>query len=109
LMSAIGESWRNSPLILLQTMVFAFAVNFGFQFIGSFFWGRAFGEEFDVPMSVISGNRNIALYLTALPVSVTEPLLAFIGCYQFPMYLTPLLLRRFYHRRKSEKTARSGL
>ena len=98
LMSAIGESWRNSPLILLQTMVFAFAVNFGLQVLGSRFWGRAFGKVYDVPMSVISGNRNIALYLTALPASVTDDLLVFVGCYQFPMYLTPLLLRKFYNR-----------
>jgi len=49
-------------------------------------------------MSVISGNRNIALYLTALPAAVTEPLLAFVGCYQFPMYMTPLLMRKFYNK-----------
>lgn len=103
LMSAIGAAFAESPGKLLLLLLFAFAVNFGFQVIGSFFWGRFFGDEFDVPMSVISGNRNIALYLTALPVSVTEPLLAFVGCYQFPMYLTPLLLRRFYRDRKSPR------
>lgn len=99
LMSAIGAAFAESPLRLLLIFVFAFAVNFGFQWLGSFFWRRFFAAEFDVPMSVISGNRNIALYLTALPVAVTEPLLVFIGCYQFPMYLTPLLLRRFYRNR----------
>ena len=34
----------------------------------------------------------------ALPVSVTEPMLLFIGCYQIPMYLTPILLARLYRR-----------
>ena len=29
-------------------------------------------------------------------VGVTDPLLLFIGCYQIPMYLTPILLGRFY-------------
>jgi len=29
---------------------------------------------------------------------VTDPLLLFIGCYQIPMYLTPILLGRFYRR-----------
>jgi len=104
LMSAIGDAFKASPAKLVLLFGFAFLVNFGFQLIGSLFWGRAFGNEFDVPMSVISGNRNIALYLTALPVAVTEPLLAFIGCYQFPMYLTPLLLRRFYQSRKTGQT-----
>lgn len=51
-----------------------------------------------VSTGVISGNRNIALFLTALPATVVEPLLLFIGCYQIPMYLTPLLMRRFYRR-----------
>ncbi len=101
LMSAIGAAFTESPSYLLQIFVFAFAVNFGFQWLGSFCWGRLYGAEYDVPMSVISGNRNIALYLTALPAAVTEPLLVFIGCYQFPMYLTPLLLQRFYRNRKS--------
>lgn len=100
LMSAIGEAFREAPMVLAYTMLFAFAVNFGFQYAGSKFWGRAFGSTVDVPMSVISGNRNVALYLTALPASVTDELLVFIGCYQFPMYLTPLLLRKFYESKR---------
>lgn len=99
LMSAIGQAWMESPWILVNTMAFAFAVNFGLQILGSCFWGRVFGKIYDVPMSVISGNRNVALYLTALPTAVTDDLLVFIGCYQFPMYLTPLLLRSFYSRK----------
>ena len=101
LMSGINEAFASSPGKLLLLLAFAFVLNIGLQVIGSFFWGRYFGAEYDVPMSVISGNRNVALFLTALPLSVTEPLLAFIGCYQFPMYLTPLLMRRLYqHRRR---------
>ena len=96
LMSAISDAFSHSPAQLLLLLAFAFAVNIGLQMLGSLVWGRCYGQEYDVPMSVISGNRNIALYLTALPVAVTEPLLAFVGCYQFPMYMTPLLMRRFY-------------
>ena len=32
------------------------------------------------------------------PAEVTDKLLLFIGCYQLPMYLTPMLLGRFYRR-----------
>ena len=96
LMAAISDAFSHSPAQLLLLLAFAFAVNIGLQMLGSLVWGRCYGQEYDVPMSVISGNRNIALYLTALPVAVTEPLLAFVGCYQFPMYMTPLLMRRFY-------------
>jgi ACR3 family arsenite transporter len=35
------------------------------------------------------------LFLVALPETVTAPLLVFIGCYQIPMYLTPLVTGRF--------------
>ncbi len=52
--------------------------------------------ETAVPVSIIAGNRNIALFLVALPTATTDPVLVFIGCYQIPMYLTPILLRRFY-------------
>jgi hypothetical protein len=49
-----------------------------------------------VPYAIIAGNRNVALFLAALPAAQTEPLLLFIGCYQIPMYLTPLLFGRLY-------------
>ena len=50
-----------------------------------------------VGFAVSAGNRNIALFLAAPAGSGhrSDDLL-FIGCYQVPMYLTPLLLRRFY-------------
>lgn len=51
-----------------------------------------------IATGVVYGNRNIALYLTALPASFTEPLLLFIACYQIPMYLTPLIGDLFYRR-----------
>ena len=44
--------------------------------------------------SIYAGNRNIALFLIALPDTVAAPLMIFVGCYQVPMYLTPILLSR---------------
>jgi hypothetical protein len=38
----------------------------------------------------------VALFLAALPAKETDAALLFIGCYQIPMYLTPLLLGRWY-------------
>ena len=49
-------------------------------------------------LAITAGNRNIALFLVALPPETTDALLLFIGCYQVPMYLTPLLMTRFYAR-----------
>jgi len=89
LMSAVGPTLRSDPAALLGWLALAFAVNIGMQIAA-----RSFGAS--VPVSVIAGNRNIALFLVALPASVTDPVLTFIGCYQVPMYLTPILMQRFY-------------
>jgi len=105
LMSALGDAWRHRPDQLLYMLVFVFALNFGLQAIGYRCWHVIAGAEYRVPLSVISGNRNVALYLTALPASVVDNLFLFVGCYQFPMYLTPLLLRRFYRDESSAETS----
>ena len=49
-------------------------------------------------MGITAGNRNIALFLGVLPEDAVEILLLFIGVYQIPMYLTPLLLTGWYRR-----------
>ena len=80
----------------MLNLAIAFGVNFVIQ-IGVAMLLRYLGKpRIAVPLAVIAGNRNIALFLTALPVAVTDPLLLFIGCYQIPMYLTPILLGRFF-------------
>lgn len=93
LMSAIGPALREAPETLLWWLAVAFAANFGLQALG-FAILRPRSDA--VPLSIIAGNRNIALFLVALPPDVTAPILIFIGCYQFPMYLTPILLKRVY-------------
>lgn len=96
LMAAVRPAISGNPTGLAFNLLVAFAANFGFQ-IGTFlvlkksgFGGQAVG------FAVSAGNRNIALFLAALPAAVIDPMLLFIGCYQVPMYLTPLLLSRFY-------------
>jgi len=89
LMSAVGPTLRSDPGTLVGWLVLAFGVNFGMQIAA-----RLLGAQ--VPASIIAGNRNIALFLVALPATVTDPILIFIGCYQVPMYLTPILMQRFY-------------
>jgi hypothetical protein len=95
-MAAVGPAiWTDIGLVL-QTLLAAFAINFGLQLL---FFVLLQGKRYSVdrvPLSIIAGNRNMALFLTALPVSVTDPMLLFIGCYQIPMYLTPLLLGKLY-------------
>jgi hypothetical protein len=44
------------------------------------------------PLAIVAGNRNLALFLGVVPPETVMPLLLFVGCYQVPMYLTPMLI-----------------
>lgn len=95
LVSGVHEAW-DRPRDIVIIFFWAVAVNVGLQLIG---WQLARWRQSPVAVSyaVLAGNRNIALFLTALPATSTEPLLLFIACYQIPMFLTPLLGAKYYH------------
>lgn len=95
LMSAVGPALTSQPRTLALTLAAAFAANFGLQLAVS----RLLPPRFDAnrpAWAIGAGNRNIALYLAALPPDTIAPILLFIGCYQIPMYLTPFLLAKEY-------------
>jgi ACR3 family arsenite transporter len=96
LMSAVGETWPHDPQAVLTTAALAFAANFGLQIAASLVAARSGLSHLAVSLGVSAGNRNMALFLTALPATTTDAALLFIGCYQVPMYLTPLFLGRWY-------------
>ncbi|MGP1397852.1 MAG: hypothetical protein ACTS3R_20295 [Inquilinaceae bacterium] len=96
LMSSVGPALWANPAGLMRVLAIAFAANFGLQIAMALTLRRLGPARLVAPLAIPAGNRNLALFLTALPASVTDPLLLFIGCYQIPMYLTPILLRRLY-------------
>jgi len=98
LMPAVGAALREGVGQAAYWLGLVLAVNFGLQGLA---WRamRARGAAVAVPVSIIAGNRNMALFLVALPVEITAPAMVFIGCYQIPMFLTPLVLARLYARR----------
>ncbi len=102
LMEAIRPAIFNTPVYCLQMLALAFAINLGLQFItlgGLVVVGRGRAIPAEWPdLAVVSGNRNLALFLASLPASVMDPWLLFIGCYQVPMYATPLLMGWVYRR-----------
>ncbi|MEM9425957.1 MAG: hypothetical protein AAGA06_04575 [Pseudomonadota bacterium] len=91
LMSAMGPALRETPGDLALWLIFALSLNFGLQIAA---WLMVPGR--DAGVAVVAGNRNIALFLVALPEDIVTTLLLFIGCYQIPMYLTPIVMRRLY-------------
>lgn len=90
LMSAVNAAIFETPTLFLTWMGFVLVANFGLQFVA---YHLASGQPPDrrAAITIMGGNRNIALFLLALPEEVTTPLLIFIGCYQVPMYLTPIV------------------
>lgn len=96
LMAPLRPALEIAPFEVLAWLALAFALNLGMQAI-AFGVLRTRGEPMEiVPFSIVAGNRNVAIFLIALSPEVAEQLLIFIGCYQIPMYLTPILTRRFY-------------
>jgi hypothetical protein len=98
LMAAIHSEIETNPLNLLTTLAVAVSANFGLQIITALILASSRFSKYGVPIGLIAGNRNIALFMTALAVTSTQPILLFIACYQIPMYLTPLVMGRFYRR-----------
>ena len=98
LMSAVGPALRSMPGTLLGWLVLATAANFGAQIVAAALLRKAGAGPALPALAIVAGNRNIALFLVALPATTTDQILMFIGCYQIPMYLTPLLLAGFYRR-----------
>ncbi|MGI9350241.1 MAG: hypothetical protein ACR2O3_01655 [Rhizobiaceae bacterium] len=98
LMTGFSDAAANEPGSIILTLVLAFVINIGMQVFTWYSLGL-----FDLPTeraaySIGVGNRNLAIFLAALPAATTDPILLFIACYQIPMYLTPTLLGRLYRR-----------
>ena len=89
LMAALSPALKSEPLTVLFWLIAVLIANFGLQ-IAAYLLGAHPGN------AIVAGNRNIALYLVALPPDVAAPLLIFIGCYQIPMYLTPFVMARVF-------------
>jgi hypothetical protein len=98
LMSEAGPTLLQRPGSFAVWLAIAFAANFGLQILARLLLARTALKGDMTAYSIIAGNRNIALFLVALPREITDPILLFIGCYQIPMYLTPLLMARFHAR-----------
>jgi predicted Na+-dependent transporter len=104
LMAAVGPALRSDPVLVLKWLAGVCAVNFGLQ-IACYMILRGRSAVDPTGPSIIAGNRNVALFLLALPAATTDPLLIFIGVYQVPMFLTPIAMRWLYAPRPDPKAA----
>ncbi len=98
LMAAVNPALRNDPGAVALWALLAFAVSYLLQLSTLLTLRRSALRLVAGPIALAAGNRNIALFLVALPPDILLPLMIFIGCWQLPMYLTPLLLPWLYRR-----------
>ena len=96
LMAALNPALRSAPGVVALWALLAFAISYGLQFTTLAVLRRTSLQPVAGPLAIGAGSRNIALFLVALPPDVLQPLLIFVGCWQLPMYLTPVLLPRLY-------------
>ncbi len=96
LMPAVAGAITRNPADFAFWLIVAFAANFGTQFAVLRLSRRRVAMPVAGARALIAGNRNISLFFVALPAETTAPLLVFLGCYQLPMLLTPVLLPRLY-------------
>jgi BASS family bile acid:Na+ symporter len=56
------------------------------------------GRRIALSAGLLSGNRNMALFLAVLPATTEPQILLFFALAQFPLFLSPALLRPLYRR-----------
>ena len=98
LMAPLNTAIREIPTQVVLWALLAFTISYGLQATTLLALRRTKLRPVAGPLAIGAGNRNIALFLVALPPETIAPLLIFIGCWQLPMYLTPILLPPLYQK-----------
>lgn len=83
------------PAWVAQALLAAFAVDYGLNAVTALAFAR-WGARAAATAGLMSGNRNMALYLAVLPASTDPRITLFFGLCQFPLFLSPFLLRPAY-------------
>jgi predicted Na+-dependent transporter len=85
------------PAWVAGGLALAFLGNFGLNAATALAFLPA-GQRVALAAGLLSGNRNMALYLAVLPAATDARILLFFALCQFPLFLSPFLLRPIYDR-----------
>ncbi|WP_114966279.1 hypothetical protein [Alkalilacustris brevis] len=105
LMSAVSPALLSGAPEFWWILALLLVLNFGAQILAWALARQAGARNAAPAIGIIAGNRNLALFFGALPPDLALGLLLFLGVYQFPMYLTPLVMPWVY--RRLERRARA--
>ncbi|WP_242662225.1 hypothetical protein [Teichococcus deserti] len=85
------------PAFVLGGILLAFAGSAGLNLVTALALAPA-GRGLALSAGLLSGNRNMALYLAVLPASTDARILLFFALCQFPLFLSPFLLKPIYRK-----------
>lgn len=94
-MDGLTVRFAREPGWVAAAMVAAFASNYGLNLVTAIAFLGA-GRRAALTAGLMSGNRNMALYLAVLPAAADPRLALFFGICQFPLFFSPFLLRPAY-------------
>jgi BASS family bile acid:Na+ symporter len=89
------------PGLVLGGTALAFAACLALNAATALVFHRA-GQRLALSAGLLSGNRNLALYFAVLPAATDARILLFFALCQFPLFLSPFLLRPLYRRLRVE-------
>jgi BASS family bile acid:Na+ symporter len=96
-MDGVQAAALAHPAEFARSLALAFAGGYGLNIVTAAAF-RPFGRTVALTTGLLSGNRNMSLYLAVLPAGTDPGILLFLALCQFPLLLSPFLLRPVYRR-----------
>jgi predicted Na+-dependent transporter len=94
-MDGLAARLLADPWWVGQALAAAVVADFGLNLVTTVVLAP-FGWRAAASAGMLSGNRNMALYLAVLPAAADPRLALFFALCQFPLFLSPFLLRPIY-------------
>lgn len=104
-MDGLDARMAADPAWVVQAVAAAFIADYGLNLLTAGVFARL-GTRAAASAGLMSGNRNMSLYLAVLPAAADPRIALFFGICQFPLFLSPFLLRPLYRRLLASSRAR---
>jgi BASS family bile acid:Na+ symporter len=94
-MDGLAVRATADPAWVIQAIIAAFAVDYGLNALTTVALSPL-GRPAAASAGLMSGNRNMALFLAVLPATTDPRITLFFGLCQIPLFLSPFLLAPIY-------------
>lgn len=97
-MDGLTARMFSDPVWVVHALIAAFVANFGLNAVTALAFWWWLGRREALTTGLMSGNRNMALYLAVLPAAADPRVALFFALCQFPLFLSAFLLAPVYRR-----------